>query len=67
MNFFHILWGVFDTHVLISGGGSLIQNGTGSLSLLYYLFIIALAKFFRKKVIIFAQGIGPVYGKNING
>ena len=63
MNFFHILWGVFDTNVLISGGGSLIQNGTSSLSLLYYLAIIFLAKLFGKKVIIFAQGIGPIYGK----
>lgn len=63
LNLFHIFWGIFDTHVLISGGGSLIQNGTSSSSLLYYLFIIALAKFFHKKVIIFAQGIGPVYGK----
>ncbi len=63
MNLLHIIWGIFDTNVLISGGGSLIQNGTGNLSLLYYLFIIALAKIFGKKVIIFAQGIGPVYGK----
>ncbi len=63
MNPLQILWGVFDTNVLISGGGSLIQNGTGSLSLLYYLFIIFLAKLLGKKVIIFAQGIGPIYGK----
>lgn len=63
MNFFQILWAILDTKVLISGGGSLLQNGTSSLSLLYYLAIIFLAKLFGKKVIIFAQGIGPIYGK----
>lgn len=46
--------------VLISGGGSLLQDVTSLKSLLYYLFIINTALFFNKKVIIFAQGIGPV-------
>ena len=51
--------------VLISGGGSLLQDTTSLKSLFYYLFIIFCAQFFRKKVIIFAQGIGPI--KNIAG
>jgi len=63
LNMFQVIWGILDTNVLISGGGSLIQNGTSSLSLLYYLAIIAFAKLMGKKVIIFAQGIGPIYGK----
>lgn len=63
MNVFDILNAIANTSVLISGGGSLIQNGTSSLSLLYYLTIIFLAKLFGKKVIIFAQGIGPIHGK----
>lgn len=62
-NPFSILWAVTGVDVLISGGGSLIQNGTSNLNLLYYLSIIFLAKFFGKKVIIFAQGIGPIRGK----
>ena len=45
---------------LISGGGSLLQDVTSIKSLLYYLTIIFIALFFRKKVIIFAQGIGPI-------
>ena len=49
--------------VLISGGGSLLQDVTSLKSLLYYLFIINTALFFRKKVIIFAQGIGPINNK----
>ena len=47
---------------LISGGGSLLQNATSNLSLLYYILIILLARIMFKKVIIFAQGIGPIYG-----
>lgn len=46
--------------VLISGGGSLLQDVTSLKSLLYYLFIINTALFFNKKVIIFSQGIGPI-------
>ena len=54
-----------NTDVLISGGGSLLQDVTSMKSLVYYLFVIAAALFFKKKVIIFAQGIGPI--KNIFG
>lgn len=46
--------------VLISGGGSLLQDVTSLKSLIYYLLIIIIAQILRKKVIIFAQGIGPV-------
>lgn len=48
---------------LISGGGSLLQDATSLKSLLYYLFVINTALFFKKKVIIFAQGIGPINNK----
>ncbi len=46
--------------ILISGGGSLLQDVTSCRSLVYYLGIIFLAVLFRKKVVIFAQGIGPI-------
>lgn len=48
---------------LISGGGSLLQDVTSIKSLVYYLLIIAIAILFNKKVIIFAQGIGPINNK----
>ncbi len=48
------------TDYLISGGGGLLQDNTSSLSLYYYLAIILLAKLFRKKIIIYNQGIGPL-------
>lgn len=46
--------------VLISGGGSLLQDATSLKSLFYYLLIIFVALLCKKKVIIFAQGIGPI-------
>lgn len=49
--------------VLISGGGSLLQESTGRLSVFYYLFIYFVALIFRKKIVIYSQGIGPVHRK----
>ena len=49
--------------LLISGGGSLLQDVTSKKSILYYLMIIWLAFFFRKKVFIYSQGIGPILSK----
>lgn len=54
---------LFNCDYLISGGGSLLQDITSSKSLIYYLGIIAIAQFFYKKTIIFAQGIGPINNK----
>lgn len=50
---------IMKSDVLISGGGSLLQDVTSLKSLVYYLGIITTALFFRKKVIIFAQGFTP--------
>lgn len=49
--------------VLISGGGSLLQDITSFKSLVYYLAIIFTAKMLNKKVFIYAQGIGPIKSK----
>ncbi len=48
--------------LLISGGGSLLQDVTSERSLYYYLGIIYLAKRLGAKVMLYAQGIGPVNG-----
>lgn len=45
---------------LISGGGSLLQDATGALTIPYYLTILQLALWFGKPTFIYAQGIGPV-------
>lgn len=65
-NIFMILWHIASCNLLISGGGTLIQDETSTKSLLYYLAIIKIAKFFRKKVMLYANGIGPLKSfKNI--
>lgn len=46
--------------VLLSGGGSLLQDHTSTRSLLYYLSVMALARLRGKKVMLYANGIGPV-------
>lgn len=50
-------------NLLISGGGSLLQDVTGLQSLLYYLGVIWLARLLRRPVMYYAQGIGPVTTK----
>ncbi len=50
-----------DMSLLVSGGGSLFQDVTSKRSIAYYIGIIWLAKrLFKKKVMIYSQGIGPV-------
>ena len=46
--------------LLISGGGGLLQDITSFRSAAYYLGIIEAALFMRKKVAVFAQGVGPL-------
>ncbi|MDR2771414.1 MAG: polysaccharide pyruvyl transferase CsaB [Clostridiales Family XIII bacterium] len=49
--------------LLISGGGSLLQDVTSRKSILYYLAVMWAAFFFRKDVFIYSQGIGPIVSK----
>lgn len=60
MNPFHLIRELLSCDLLISGGGSLLQDVTGPRSLPYYISIVALAKALGKPVIFYAQGIGPV-------
>ncbi len=48
--------------LLVSGGGSLLQNVTSGRSLYYYLGVIWLAERLGVPVMLYAQGIGPVCG-----
>lgn len=49
--------------LFISGGGSLLQDITSTRSLLYYISLMRLAKFHNKKVMVYANGVGPIDGK----
>jgi len=57
---YSILKSVYQSDLLISGGGSLLQDVTSWKSMMYYLSIIGMGIFFRKKVFLYSQGIGPV-------
>ncbi len=46
--------------LLISGGGSLLQDGTSKKSLYYYIYIMSLAKKMGLKLMIYANGLGPL-------
>lgn len=61
--FGELIKGVRNTSLLISGGGSLLQDITSTRSLLYYLAVMTLAKLFRKPVMVYANGIGPISKK----
>ncbi len=52
------------SHLLVSGGGSLLQDATSSKSLLYYLAVMRLAKLSGAALYVYANGIGPLKPKN---
>ncbi|GIP63606.1 polysaccharide pyruvyl transferase CsaB [Virgibacillus pantothenticus] len=58
--FWQVIEALKNTDGLISGGGSLLQDKTGMLTIPYYAGIIKMAKFFRKPVFVYAQGMGPI-------
>lgn len=54
--------------MLISGGGSLLQDVTSQKTIPYYLGVIGLARVLRKPVSFYAQGVGPIdqsVGRNL--
>lgn len=48
------------TDLLLSGGGSLLQDITSTRSIIYYLSVILLAKLCGVKVYVYANGVGPI-------
>jgi polysaccharide pyruvyl transferase CsaB len=58
-----VLQGILWSDLLVLGGGSLLQDVTGPMSLRYYIAIIQLAKLFGKPYVFFAQGLGPFIRK----
>ncbi len=56
----NLLREVLSADILVSGGGSLIQDATGPLSPYYYLSVMRLAQTMRRKTVVYAQGVGPL-------
>jgi polysaccharide pyruvyl transferase CsaB len=67
LNYPEIIKVLSNSDLLISGGGSLLQDVTSDRSLYYYLSIMMLAKKLGKPVMLYAQGIGPVRGALAKG
>ncbi len=65
MNVKKVIQAIKGCDILISGGGSLLQDSTSKKSIVYYLGVMWIAQFFKKKVFIYSQGIGPI-GSKIN-
>lgn len=59
-NVFKIRNAMKNAKALIAGGGSLIQDITSTKSIMYYLSVIRMAKKSGLKVMLYANGIGPV-------
>jgi len=57
---FHLWRELGTADLLVSGGGSLLQDVTGPFSILYYLGVIYLALLRGKKVCLYGQGVGPL-------
>ncbi len=64
INPFKVIKAIKKCKLFISGGGTLIQDDTSTKSLLYYLYLIRLAQIFKKKIMLYANGIGPVNKKS---
>lgn len=64
-NPFSVHMAMNSSHMLISGGGSLIQDATSFKSLIYYLYILHLAEKKGLRTMLYANGIGPLKDKNI--
>jgi polysaccharide pyruvyl transferase CsaB len=62
-NFAEVLKTIRHSDIVLSGGGTLLQDGTSTRSLIYYLAIIKMAKLMKKRVMLYANGIGPVNGR----
>lgn len=57
---FKVIRAIIKSDVLLSGGGSLLQDDTSARSIHYYLTILRMGLFFKKKVFLISNGIGPI-------
>ncbi len=60
--YFSIVKAIFNSDIVVGGGGSIIQNVTSNRSLVYYLALIRFATLLKKKVVLLGNGFGPVKG-----
>jgi polysaccharide pyruvyl transferase CsaB len=63
MNLREVMKAIRQSDGLISGGGSLLQDTTGLMTIPYYLGILKLAQWLGKPTFVYAQGMGPFQRK----
>lgn len=59
-NVFSIVYEILSCNLVLSGGGSLLQDVTSSRSLYYYLAIIVMSRVLGRPIMVYANGIGPI-------
>ena len=57
---FAVLRAMSHAKLLIFGGGNLLQDGSSARSLTYYTWILRLAKLKKLKIMVYANGVGPL-------
>lgn len=57
---FKVFNAIRKSKILLSGGGSLLQDDTSARSIHYYLAILRMGLFLKKKVFLISNGIGPI-------
>lgn len=62
-NPFKVINEIRKSDLLISGGGSLLQDSTSKRNVIYYLAIMYFGIIMNKKVMIYSQGMGPIRSK----
>ena len=60
---FKVLKVIKEADILISGGGSLLQDVTSKRNVLYYLAVMYMGILLNKKVMVYSQGMGPIRSK----
>ena len=63
LNLWDIVGALRQSDLLISGGGSLLQDVTSGRSIFYYLSIMQIACWLGRPIMLYAQGIGPIRSK----
>ncbi|MBZ0189806.1 MAG: polysaccharide pyruvyl transferase CsaB [Candidatus Obscuribacterales bacterium] len=51
---------LFKTRLFVSGGGGLFQDSSSIKSVVYYSFLLSMARMMGARTIVYAQGIGPL-------
>ncbi|MCL1843081.1 MAG: polysaccharide pyruvyl transferase CsaB [Defluviitaleaceae bacterium] len=63
LNFFKVRRYMKKSRLMVYGGGSHMMDVTSTRSLVYYTFLIHMAKFYGMRVMLYGNGIGPITKK----